>query len=217
MKPNLSFGVITELSWRGVGDIDECAPTSDLMCVHAVAGWETLYDIPHYRAAAGNPDDPTQGDGLTNAQSVKALRTLYPKLTALPGFAYTEYTTGGPTGSDFAGAILKRQSVASVSVIAGKLPVHGTFTGQHRIAVAANGTSFLYGDPLKAPYSEWRTISVAALAIAIEAYPKNVGGGVIFLPTVDEAFTTHPLYATAAPEARAKGIADAAAAAAAVK
>lgn len=208
MIPSTSFGVICEVpslgGWRGVGDVDDCALCSDLMCVHAVAPWTVLRATSPYREAAGNPDDPTQGDGLTIFQSEKALRTFYPEICGLAGFEVVEHKTGNPGGAAIADRILKSKTVASVSVMAGKLPNHGSFVDKHRIAVRGDGTALVVGNPLKAAYTNWTPITPAQLAAAIDAYPKGQAGGVIYFPTADAAFTKHPLYAGAVAAAKAE-------------
>src|SRR5262249_16607413 len=76
----VSLGLLNQKAWPGVGDIDDCAVLADCMAAHASAPWETIPFIADYRAAAGNPDDPHVGDGLTIAQSLQGAGATWSRL-----------------------------------------------------------------------------------------------------------------------------------------
>lgn len=179
--------VFNQKLWPQVGDYDDCWAVSDLMAVHSVAPWLSLPGMTAYRAAAGAPDDPNASKGGTVSQSVQAIKTLYPRLAIefCAGWSWTNFI-----------AKVKDGHPASVSLKSGLLPLalqYG-FTGNHRVMVVWNGTTLKVLNPLAKAHSKSVSISEADLQKAVLGYDVNKIVWAVLMPTVEQAFKTHPLY-----------------------
>ena len=153
-----------QVSWPGVGDIDDCQVIAAFWAVVAAghATKSTLPSVTTFRAKAGNPDDPNRADGLTNAQSLAAIKALWPKAGA--------YSYVG--GSDGFYAALRSGSVISLSVKSSLLPsaMRYGFAGLHQIAVANVGGSWLVMNPLQPSGTKAVAISASALSAAARGF-----------------------------------------------
>lgn len=218
-NPHLSSGVFSQRYWPEVGDVDDCWAMADIMGIHAVAPWVALPAMTAYRAAADNPDR-IGATGGSIAQSAKAIRALWPELGV--NIKVSEGTWSWDTFKQK----MTPDRVASVSVLSSYLPpsYQYNFGGQHRVALFKGDAGWRIANPLAPPHSRWRDISEADIKKAIDAYPGQVW--CVVMPTVAQAFETHPDHPGGLSQAdvdaayakgRKDGIADAAAAAAAVK
>ena len=191
MNPTISVGVFNQVHWPEAGDVDDCWCLADLMAVHAVAPWSALPGITAYRAAAGVPDQIGPTGGSISA-SAKAIRALY------PGLAIEVSANHELTWAAFMLGLTAHRA-ASLSVLSSALPAEHRygFAGQHRVAVAIT-TELKLGNPLAPAHSKWKPISPTQLRIAVAAYPGGPNPNCILTPSVEDAFTTHPLYAAPA-------------------
>lgn len=204
MNPQTSIGVLSQLKWPEVGDIDDCWAMSDMMAVAAVAPWLELPGMTRYRSVAGIPD-ATGPTGGTIDGSAKAIRALWPDLAAA-GLEISD--NHSMTFAAFLTKIKANRS-ASVSVLSGALPsrLRFGFTGTHRIAVVFTDT-LRVGNPLAQPHTRWLTISEAELAAATAAYPGGPNLNCLVMPSVASAFRTHPLLAGVLASAVTTGASD---------
>jgi len=193
MNPTISVGVFSQRFWPQAGDPDECWALADMMALHAVASWLILPGITKYRTEAGNPREPGPTGG-TIKHSERAIKALFPEIGSL----IDVHPAGELTPATIISKI-KPHGAASVSVLSSKLPEEHRygFNGTHRVAVAITG-DLRIGNPLAPAHSKWKMIEEDQLKAAIAAYPEGIGGGVIFMPTVEAAFRTHPLFSEAA-------------------
>lgn len=190
MLPTISSGVINQATWPQAGDVDDCWAVAAMTALHACASWETLPSITKYREAAGNPDDPTRPDGGTIAQNAKAIRTLWPEIGQL-----ITVSEGRLTWLEFADKA-KDERPACLFVRSGELPSEHQygFAGLHAIAVVfIKGTGWKISNPLAPAQSRWKDIAGVAVERAAKAWPgKRIYA--VLMPTVEDAFKTHPLY-----------------------
>jgi len=185
--PQFTQGVFSQQLWRGVGDVDDCAVLADITCAHACAPWSSLPSATAYRSAAGNPDDPSAADGLSQAQSVQAIRALWPKIGA-------KLTVSAGTGTWAAYlAAVKSGRCASSSVFSAAIATKDGVAVRHRVSIYWNGSLLRIVNPLRKAHSIGEEITEATLKKAMDDYP-DAGLWYILFPTVEEAFTTHPLY-----------------------
>jgi len=157
-------GVFNQVSWPGVGDVDDCQVLSAFWTMVAT-GWSTKAGLPtvsKFRYEAGNPDDPGRSDGLNNTESLRAINQIWPTAGAL---SYV----GGIEGFK---AHLRAGKIASVSVKSSLLParLRFGFLGLHQIAVAFNGTNVKVMNPLDAMgdppmTATWAEVRVAAYGV----------------------------------------------------
>lgn len=185
MVPQFTQGVFSQKHWRGVGDIDDCVVLADIACAHSVAPWLVLPGTKAYRAAAGNPDDPANPDGMTLDQSAKAIRTLWPKLNI-------EVIKGGDWASFI--AKIKAGHSASVCVFSAAMATRNGKAVRHRGSLYWNGKIFRFVNPLRNPHTLGTEITEAAIKKAMVDYPEPGAVWAILFPTVEQAFLTHPLY-----------------------
>lgn len=188
MNPHLSSGVFYQKSWPGWGgDADDCWVLADLMAVHAVAPWVSLPAVNEYRKDAGNPDDPGQ-DGGTIDQSYRGMYANWPKIARLAK------VLKGASWETFNAAMTKDR-VASVSVLSASLPpaLKYGFNGNHRVTFAKVDSGWYIANPLAPPHSRYRKITAAWVKKSVLDYPVP-GVYAIVMPTVAQAFKTHPLY-----------------------
>jgi hypothetical protein len=192
--------ILSQKLWPAAGDVDDCWVLASLMAVIAVSPWSWPVNVTQFRAAAGDPDKPGPTPGGVN-DAYRAVRKLYPNL------AVTLAT--GWTAAKILAAI-KTNRPAYISVKAGALPSNCQFgfTGNHAVMLmwrAATGTApatlYLY-NPLAPAYAGPITISEAAITKAMNAHTG--GPAALIMPSVEDAFKTHPLYQ--APAAAPGGI-----------
>lgn len=190
MVPQFTQGVFSQRYWRGVGDVDDCAVLAAIACVHACAPWAALPSATAFRAAAGNPDDPSAPDGLGMDQVVKAIKALWPAIGA-------KLTISGGTGTwaSFMAA-LKAGRCASASVYSAAMATRDGKPVRHSVSVYWNGSILRVVNPLRRPHSIGTEISEATLKAAMDAMPE-AGLWYVLFPTVADAFRTHPLYPSA--------------------
>lgn len=195
MKPQITTGVVNQVTWPKAGDVDDCWVCAVLGAVHACAPWEPLPNIRVFRAAAGNPDEPNKPDGGTIRQSAQAIRSLWPRIGAL-----IQTSAGEHTWSWLVSKMKGEGRPASIFVKSSELPKPYGFGGLHAIAGVFVGGAWRISNPLAPAQSRWDAITANALERAVKAFP-NPGVHAIVFPTVEEAFATHPLYlAPGAPD-----------------
>lgn len=175
----------SQRTWPGVGDIDDCWVLSAIQCANAVAPWLPLLTSPEFRAFAGDPDDG-RDDGGNVADITKGARAAWPKLAP-----YLKSLSGVPFATVLAG--LQQERPLSACVVSAKLPDRYGFAGLHQITVHHRPGALYVSNPLAPDRSKPTLIRAAQLEAAMLAYGNGKCYGVLF-PTIDEAFTTHPLY-----------------------
>jgi len=187
--PNFTVGVISQRDFRGAGGgpLDDCWVCSDEMALHACAPWEPIRGIKPYRAAAGVPDTNTGSEGGSLDDGLKAIKTLWPKIGAM-----VELYRGSWTG--FVAKAKLSQRPVSGSVWSKALGYSTSF--RHRVAFYWNGSTWKMCDPLKPSFSEPQAVSEAFVKKAFADHPDTAEVNCLIFPTVESAFTTHPLYAT---------------------
>jgi len=158
-------GVFNQVSWPGVGDVDDCQVIAAFWTMVA-SGWTKRADLPtvsKFRYEAGNPDDPARSDGLNNTESLRAIKRIWPAAGALSYIGDIE---------GFKLYVRSKGYVASVSVRSSLLPPefrHG-FLGLHQIAIALGTDGPVIMNPLNkggatAPRIAWSDIRVAAYGV----------------------------------------------------
>lgn len=128
--------IYSQVTWPGVGDVDDCWVIVPLWCAVA-SGWRTRAQLPTvttFRSKAGVPDLPTSNGG-NNLQALKAVKATMPEI---PAYSYV----GLPAG--FYDRLAKGE-IASVSVKSSLLPsaLRYGFLGNHQIAVAQQGSYYV--------------------------------------------------------------------------
>jgi hypothetical protein len=132
----------SQVTWPGVGDIDDCwvlVPFWSLVASRNTTQ-ARLPSVTTFRAKAGVPDLPTSNGG-NNLQALKAVLALYPNSKA---YSYVGLAAGFWARVD-------KGEVASVSVKSSALPLnmrHG-FLGNHQVAIAKQGTTYFLMNPLQ--------------------------------------------------------------------
>lgn len=156
--------VLNQVTWPGVGDIDDCWVLSALQCVLAVQPQRHLVGVPLFREKAGNPDDPNEPDGGNLAQIVRGVVGCYPVfdglLRRLRGASWPELV-----------AVLNEGRPVSLSIVSGKLPVRYQygFAGLHQVTLALDHGTRKFANPLAKAQSRWDdlgswdTVKAAAL------------------------------------------------------
>jgi hypothetical protein len=135
-------GVYNQVSWPGVGDVDDCSVIATFWALVASGHLkrENLPTVAAFRAAAGVPDGPGPS-GITNAQVLTALGRLYPAAKA-------RSFVGGWAAFLL---IIGRGEVASLSVRGADLPaaLRYGFDGPHQVGLATTpGPSLRLMNPL---------------------------------------------------------------------
>jgi hypothetical protein len=188
--PQFTTGVFNQRRWPRAGDVDDCWAVADLMAVHSVAPWLRLPNMTQYRAAANNPDrdGPTPG---TVAQSGLAIRTLWDEFGKLIDVVENE---------PFKDVLprIKAGRPASIGVLSDSLPerLQFGFSGPksaHRVAVFWTGTELKLANPLARAHSRPKPIGEEELHVAVRDHPL-VMANCVLMPTVAQAFATHPLH-----------------------
>ena len=154
-------GVFNQGSWPGVGDWDECFALSAYWALVA-SGYMTRAQLPSiaaFRAAAGVPDAPGS-TGATNAQALRAIKTLTPQSGA---FAFDS------ASYDALATWLAKGAVASVTVRSSALParLQFGFAGIHQVDLVAG---LLLMNPLDQSGHALRPIARAEFGHAAHAY-----------------------------------------------
>lgn len=187
MTPNFTVGVFSQRDFRGHGSgpLDDCWVCSDQMALHACAPWEAIHGIKPYRSAAGVPDTNTGSEGGSLEAGLKAVKALWPKIGAM-----TELYRSSWTG--FVSKAKASQRPVSGSVWSKALGYNTEF--RHRVAFYWNGSTWRMLDPLKVSFSEAQDVSEAFVRAAFAQHPDAAEVNCLIFPTVEQAFTTHPLY-----------------------
>ncbi len=166
--------VLSQRTWPGVGDLDDCWVLSILQCVLACLSWAHLPGTTAVRKAAGDPDDG-KADGGNIAEIIRAAAALWPvlegKLTPIRG--------GTPAALR---AAVRAGRPASVALMLDKLPPALRYNGgsatpvAHQVTLAQAGDQLLLANPLKAMGQPWDVVTWAQVVPAIRAY----GNGAVF-------------------------------------
>lgn len=183
--PYFSIGTISQKLWRGVGTgpLDDCWLCADAQCVHGVAPWLPLSGAKAYRAAAGVPDSATGAEGGSLEASLKAIKALYPSIAPM-----VELYRG-----PFAGLDAKLMAGHPISASVRATALTGVLVN-HRIALRSKDGAREYINALWPAYTLPKSVSPATLKSWFLAYPGATEANALIFPTVEEAFTTHPLY-----------------------
>lgn len=196
--PAFSIGTISQRAWRGVGPgpLDDCWACADAQCIHGCAPHLGLSGVPAYRKAAGVPDTATGAEGGSLEASLRAIKALYPTLAPM-----VKLYRGTFAGFD---AALLAGSCISASVYSASLATKNGVPVRHRIALRAKDGVRQYLNPLDAAYSFPEDVSQATLRKWLADYPEPAEAAGLIFPTVDQAFTTHPLYVKPTPPVATK-------------
>lgn len=180
--------VINQSLQPKAGDVDDCWAVATMAVVHAVAPWVRIPSVTKFRAAAGNPDDPGP-DGGSISQIAKAVNTLWPKLGAID-----IVSKGRLSWKEFR-AKVKDGHPAVLFCVSRNLPLYLQygFLGLHAVSVAWDGEDLRLANPLAPAQSRWQVITELALERAAKSWP-GTGIYAVLMPTVEDAFKTHPLY-----------------------
>lgn len=155
----MALGVFSQISWPGVGDVDDCwiIATYWALVATGVMTREQLPSIYEFREAAGRPDKPGPSGG-NNGNLITALNKLAPEADV----------------RRFSGSLasftkqLKLGYVASLSLDSGRLPkyLQFGFTGNHQVSVYYQGGKFYIMNPLAKSGSGLLPITASALQFA---------------------------------------------------
>ena len=185
-----------QVRWPGVGDVDDCQVIASFWAVVAAghATKSTLPSVASFRSRAGNPDDPNRADGLTNMQSLQAIKYFWPKAGA---YSYVSTEAGFNSA-------LKSGHVASVSVNSAKLPstMRYGFYGLHQIAVVYVGGKYLVMNPLQPSGTAPQPITFTTLVTAAKALLNDGKVHAVIVPT--KPSPTPPLPPVVDPTAALK-------------
>lgn len=190
VRAQISTGVMNQVVEPRAGDVDDCAALGTMMAVHAAAPWEPQPSIPRFRNAAGNPDNQGVPDGHTITECARAMKTLWPEI-----FALSIVSNGTMGKEEVLDRIRDERRPAMIFVRSSALPVahrYG-FAGLHSCATAWDGDEYRLANPLAKPQSAWKPIGRDELGDALRAMP-GTGAKAIIMPTLEDAFRTHPLY-----------------------
>lgn len=161
-------GVVNQVTGiSGEGDVDDCAVATSYWCARYADPAAVFPPVPTFRAAAGNPDDPSRPDGLTLAQVVRGSRATWPHLTI------ERYSS---TSWDELHDRLTAGWAANLGVISAELPasLRFGFLGAHAIGVIYRD-GYLVANPLARNGSAPLPCPRATLGAAA----RRLGGGTI--------------------------------------
>ena len=168
------YPTINQITYWGVGDIDECSILAMYWAARA-AGFEgELPSIAAFRAAAGVPDRPGP-TGLTSAQVWRGI-----KGTSLRGVD-AALLQSGTSWTEFA-TQLRLGGAASIAVNSALLPVavrYG-FLGGHSVGLTWVDGQFYIANPLAPGQSRPVVISEAAIRAAALSFGGGAVKGLIF-------------------------------------
>jgi hypothetical protein len=172
--------------WPKAGDVDDCWVVETIQCANAVAPWLPLLDVGEFRAFAGDPDDG-KNDGGNVDDIMTGITHAWPELaklvTAVRGWTWDKVLAEVKAGRPF-----------DACVISAKLPINYGFLKGHQVSFFHEpGVGLHICNPLAPDRSEPPRIATSSAQAACEAYGNGKVYGVLF-PTVEQAFTTHPLY-----------------------
>ena len=178
------YPTISQITFWGVGDIDECSILATYWAARAAGFQGTLPSIAEFRRAAGRPDRPGP-TGLTNAQVWKGVRG-----TALAGTS-VNVLRAGTAWVEFA-STMRMGGFASIAVDSSKLPfnVRFNFFGAHRVGVTWSNGQWYIANPLAPSGSAPRVISEAAIRRATLAFGGGSVSGIVFAATGETATGT---------------------------
>lgn len=185
--------VLSQRSWPGVGDLDECWCLSTMQCVLACAPWSHLPGTDAFRQAAGDPDDGRR-DGGSLAEIAKAVRQLWPaigqRLAVWRGVTWDQLQAG-----------VKGGHPVSVALTLGKLPPRLRYTTsdvphQSTLAWRESTDSLVFANPMAPATSKWDSVTWAELRPSILDYGNGRVFGVRF-PSADAMLDECPGFADA--------------------
>lgn len=187
---------LSQRTYPGAGDIDDCVPVATIQAYAAMAGVQKLPTIPEFRAAAGVPDRPG-ATGMTVFQAGKAARALWP----------TYRTTAAEfTWPNFGHAMEVGRRPASVSVVSGELPkgLQFGFTGGHQITVWYENGDWWMVNPLQPAGTAAHRITATELHAAAGAFAGSGNVQAVMFPRVPEPGPTIPELQAQVTELRAQ-------------
>lgn len=170
----LITSVLSQRTYPGAGDIDDCWVVSSIQAV--LAHWPSLRKptIPEFRAAAGDPDDGVS-DGGNITEIINGITGLWaePELLVLRGVSWDTFA-----------AEMQVHKIATVAVVSGSLPPADQygFTGLHQVTIELVGDDWYISNPLAADGSAPRLIGAASLRQALYDY----GGGKVFAVIIED-------------------------------
>lgn len=187
--------ILSERTWPGVGDRDDCWVLSALQCTLAVAPWLHLPGSQVFRAAAGDPDDGKH-DGGNIAEIIRGTEGTWPlldgKLTALRGVPMTRIVN-----------LVEKGRPVSIALMSGKLPPrirHMPNDVAHQCSLFAQGDRILFANPMAQMADKLDEITWKDVRPAILAYGNGQAFGVAW-PTADELASSAPGFAAALSDA----------------
>lgn len=177
------YPTISQITYFGVGDIDECAIIASFWAARQAGFTGRLPTISEFRRVAGRPDRPGS-TGMHNSQIWKGV------LGTGLGVGATQLKSG-TTWSSFLQQ-MRIGAAASVSIVSGALPTgyrYG-YQGRHQVGLVWENGQWYIADPLAPDGSGPIAISEAALKKAIFAYSGlNKVTGVLFSQVAASAKT----------------------------
>lgn len=180
-------GVVNQVTGLiGEGDVDECAVASSCWCARYADPKATFPTVPVYRAAAGNPDDPSRPDGLTLDQTIRASSATWPHIR-IAKYASTDW------------AAFERRLVegwaANLGVISAELPAYLRFgfNGAHSVGVVMRSGAFLVANPLAAQGSAPLPCPVVNLQAAARKHGNGTILAALFQPLPAEVTEVVPV------------------------
>lgn len=183
----------SQRTWPKSGDIDDCWVLSTLQSANAVAPWLPLLDVTRFRRFAGDPDDGVR-DGGNVDDIVAGIRGAWPALAPLCT------ALRGSWSWDRVLDAIKSGRPATVCVVSAKLTQRYGFDGLHQVTYFHEpGVGLRVANPLAPDRSEPTRIATTTARDAALAYGAGKVFAVLF-PTVERAFTTHPLYVAASAD-----------------
>jgi hypothetical protein len=188
MVPQFTQGTFSQRRWPGIGagPLDDCWIMADQQNVHACAPWETMRGVKPYREAAGVPDTATGSEGGSLEDSLKAIKALWPKIGAM-----VELYRGAWDAFE---AKIKAGHSASGSVLSAALATKDGKAVPHRVSIYWDGSNWRVVNPLDEAHVKPRTMTEASVRKIFADYPNSNEVCALIFPTVEQAFTTHPLY-----------------------
>lgn len=170
------YPTISQITYWGVGDIDECSILATFWAARA-AGFEgTLPSIKEFRFLAGRPDKPGP-TGLVNLQVWQGFQR-----TSLSGGGVNATMVRASTSWTSFAASLRMGGAASIAVDSSKLPtsMRYGFYGAHRVGLTWYEGKWYLANPLAPDKSLPQVISEAAIRAATLAFGGGSVSGIIF-------------------------------------
>lgn len=193
----LFYPNISQITYFGVGDIDECSIIASFWAARQAGFTGKLPTIGEFRRQAGVPDAPGP-TGLTNTQ-------VWQGLTRTGLAEGASILRRGTTWSDFVQSMQVAGTAASVALNSGALPIgyrYG-FQGAHRVGLVWENGQWYIANPLAPEGSGPQAISEADIKRAILSFgPASQVVGILFnapkVATATPATTKAPVPGAAA-------------------